>query len=270
MSDRYNISRLESIEHHGFAAVYHAAPTALGESGGIVHEIVNGMDCYAVRDHPKSIQWNHAVGLGRKSAASETDVDAVCEFFDLHGVQGAIAVTPDARPSDLSELLAARGFVPGYGWRKFVRDLSDPPQSNSDLRIEKIDHAYGPAFGMMQVVGFSTPQWFGGWLAEIPGLENWHCFMAFDAETPAATGALYVEGDTGWLTFGATLPDFRRRGAQSALLSRRIRYAGELGCALLVTETGEDPNEPEPSYRNILRAGFEKAYLRPNYVRTLD
>ena len=268
MRPAHDISRLESIEHHGFADIYRSAPTELVASGGIDFECVNGVDCFAVRGHPNSILWNHAAGLGREHAASESNVDIVCDFFERHGVQGAISLTPDAEPSDLSESLVARGFASGYAWRKFTRDVSDPPQRDSDLRIEKIDRSYGSAFGAMQVEGFSTPQWFGDWLAEIPGLDNWHCFMAFDGDTPAATGALYVEGNTGWLTFGATLSDFRRRGAQGALLSRRIGYAAELGCTLLVTETGEDPNEPEPSYRNILRAGFKKAYLRPNFVRS--
>ncbi len=264
------IDRLETIEHSGFADLYHAAPQALAEKYGIVHATIAGANCVSVRDRPDSILWNHAAGLGRGHAASEVDVDSVCDFFDRHDVQGAIALAPDAEPSELSEWLTARGFTSGYAWRKFKRDVSDAPESSSDLRIEKIDRSLGPAFGTIQVQGFSTPPWFADWLAEVPGRENWHCFMAFDGESPAAAGALYVEGDTGWLTFGATLPDFRRRGAQGALLSRRISYAAELGCTLLVTETGEDPNEPEPSYRNILRAGFKKAYLRPNYLRSPD
>jgi hypothetical protein len=36
---------------------------------------------------------------------------------------------------------------------------------------------------------------------------------------------------------------------------------------VVVTETGEIVDErPTISYRNILRAGFAPAYLRPNYV----
>ncbi len=47
----------------------------------------------------------------------------------------------------------------------------------------------------------------------------------------------------------------------------RIRDAIESGCTTLVTETGERiPLKPSNSYRNILRFGFEEAYLRPNYL----
>src|SRR5579859_489184 len=101
------------------------------------------------------------------------------------------------------------------------------------------------------------------WLARLPSLDGWHCFVAYDGEQPAAAGALYVVGKLAWLGIAATVPGFRRRGAQTALLAARIRRASELGCTLLVTETGEAVDgRPAGSYRNILRAGFEPRYLR--------
>jgi len=64
-----------------------------------------------------------------------------------------------------------------------------------------------------------------------------------------------------------TLPAFRRRGGQGAIMARRIRDAVQLGCRWVITETGEDlPDRPNPSYHNMLRAGFSLAYQRPNYL----
>jgi GNAT superfamily N-acetyltransferase len=63
------------------------------------------------------------------------------------------------------------------------------------------------------------------------------------------------------------LPALRGRGAQTALLRARIEAARELGCAVLVTETGEPAGrQPGASYRNIRRAGFEPAYVRQNHL----
>ena len=91
--------------------------------------------------------------------------------------------------------------------------------------------------------------------------------MAYDGALPAAGGAIHVYDDLAWIGIGATRPEFRRRGAQNAILAARIRRAAELGCTLLVTETGElVEDRPSNSYRNILRAGFEPQYLRANYV----
>jgi GNAT superfamily N-acetyltransferase len=72
-----------------------------------------------------------------------------------------------------------------------------------------------------------------------------------------------------WLGWGGTLPSYRGRGAQSAMLAARIEAARHLGCRRLVVETGPDSAEkPNPSYRNVERAGFRVAYLRENWVRT--
>ena len=43
--------------------------------------------------------------------------------------------------------------------------------------------------------------------------------------------------------------------------------AADMGCKNLYTMTGEAvPDDPQHSYSNILRAGFEEAYLRENWV----
>lgn len=74
-------------------------------------------------------------------------------------------------------------------------------------------------------------------------------------------------GDVGWLGFGATLESHRGQGSQSAIFARRIRAAADLGVKLLITETGEElPDRPNPSYRNMLRAGFRLAYPRQNWL----
>ena len=69
------------------------------------------------------------------------------------------------------------------------------------------------------------------------------------------------------LDFGATAPAFRQQGSQSALMAARIAHAASLGCHTLMTCTGEDvPGDPQHSYSNILRAGFEPTYLRENFA----
>ena len=92
--------------------------------------------------------------------------------------------------------------------------------------------------------------------------------LALAGDEPAAAAALHAQDGLGWLGFAATLPEFRHRGAQNALFAARFAKAVELSLELLVTETGELlPDRPSNSYRNILRNGFEEAYLRPNWVR---
>jgi GNAT superfamily N-acetyltransferase len=71
----------------------------------------------------------------------------------------------------------------------------------------------------------------------------------------------------GWLGIGATRPEHRRRGAQSALLAARIDVGLARGVAGFATETGRPlPGEPGPSFANIKRAGFRLVYDRPNWA----
>jgi hypothetical protein len=102
------------------------------------------------------------------------------------------------------------------------------------------------------------------------GREGWLHYVAWDDATPVAVAALLVRGNVGWLGVATTLPGYRRRGAQGALMTRRVRDGTELGCEWFVTETGKDlPDKPNPSYHNMIRSGFTVAYDRPNYMLPL-
>ena len=58
--------------------------------------------------------------------------------------------------------------------------------------------------------------------------------------TPGAAGALIVHEGVALFGGAATVPEFRRRGLQAALLEERMRYAVEHGCdlAMMVAEAG--------------------------------
>jgi GNAT superfamily N-acetyltransferase len=105
------------------------------------------------------------------------------------------------------------------------------------------------------------------WFTALVGRPNWQVWVAEREGAIVATGSLYVTDRYGWLGIGATLAEHRGGGAQSALLSARIRAAGESGCTLVTTETG-DPitDEKNQSFDNIRRAGFERVYSRVNYA----
>ena len=70
-----------------------------------------------------------------------------------------------------------------------------------------------------------------------------------------------------YLSFAGTLREHRGKGAQTALLAARIRRGAEFGCELAVTETGEQRgDQPDNSYRNILRAGFAEDAVTANWL----
>ena len=169
----------------------------------------------------------------------------------------------------LNALCAARGLTPHpRTWAKFIRDNRAAPVAATALAIREVGAGEGGAFGAAAAQGFGMPPVVGEWLAALAGRPRWRCFVGFDGDTPAAAGAVFIDGACAWLGIGATVGSHRKRGAQSALLAARINAAIAGGCTLLTTETGiPHGGEPAPSYANIQRAGFAVAYPRPNLRR---
>ncbi len=79
---------------------------------------------------------------------------------------------------------------------------------------------------------------------------------------PAGAGALKIAGRVAYLSTASTLPSFRNRGVQMALMKARLAEAVRLGCdlAAVVTSPGS------MSERNVHRAGFATAYARIRLV----
>jgi GNAT superfamily N-acetyltransferase len=179
----------------------------------------------------------------------------------------AISVSPRAQPPDIPAWLETRGLTHGKTLAKAWRAVETPPEVETDLRIEVIGPSEAPAWAAVQRAAWGMPAGLTPWFTSTVGRAGWLHLLGFDDETPVTAAALFVSADVGWLGFGATIPTHRRRGGHRALIARRIREAAGLGCSLLITETDADtPGEPNPSYHNLVRAGFRLAYLRPNYV----
>lgn len=247
--------RLELVEAAAFESLWTAA--------GLPTCRIAGGVCTAVPGAPENTMLNRVDALGLEGAVDATVLDEIDAFFRDNCVAYAIGVSPLAAPS-LTESLRERGFEDGYAWMKFGRRSSSPPEARTALRVvEPLDGAdfgrvVSEAYGMPAALGEAM---FGG----LPGRGGWTCFVAYDGDEPAGAAALYARDSAGWLGCAGTVERHRGKGAQGALLAARIGRAAELGLDVLATETGERvPGRPSNSYRNILRAGFEEAYLRPN------
>ncbi len=176
-------------------------------------------------------------------------------------------VVPDLAGPRCETLLARSGYEKYRGWMKFERDTEDVRPVKTDLSIREVDAELADGFADIVGPAFDFQPGFHPAIAALLQARDWRIFMSFDGETPAGTGGLFVRDGVGYLDFGATHPNFRRRGAQSGVLSARIQAARDAGCHAIVTMTGEAvPGEEQHSYRNIERAGFSASYLRENWI----
>jgi GNAT superfamily N-acetyltransferase len=238
---------LESAEYAALIDLFNASPDLC--------EVVEigGATCAALRRLGEARMFNRVLHL------SSTDpLDEIAAFYgatpwwvsDSHG---------------LGPELEKRGFVRDYSWMKFSRGVG-PREAQSDLQVVNVGSEGAGDFARAVVGGYEMPEWLLEFNERVVGRAGWSCYVAYDGDAPAGAGALFVHQGLGWLGFGATLPECRGRGAQSAILAARIEDARKQGCSTVVTETGElEEGRPSSSYRNILRAGFREAGVRPNY-----
>jgi hypothetical protein len=213
-------------------------------------------------------QFNHLSGLGLSSSPSDiAAMETAMARFHAAGLKNPFVQIPPGQEA-LEAHARGLGLTPyKRPWVKFHRAPENPPAVETDLVAERVDLSNAETFGQVVIAAFGMPAILTGWIAGLVGRPGWQCFLAYDGPRAVAGAALYVRGRTAWFGIGATLPDARRRGAQSALLARRIAAAGEAGATDLTVETGLPlPGEAGPSFANILRAGFLPAYERANWT----
>jgi len=217
------------------------------------------------------LAFNRAIGLGVGNVAVPGTIDALTDAFTIAGApRFMIQLCPDAQPATLRGWLEARGFTHHNNWVKLWRDVSPIEARPTDLRVEQIDRDRRTDFAHVLGTGFGFPESIAPWSGAAVGADGWRHYLAMDGDTPCGTGALFVRGEVGWLGMAATLATHRGRGSQGALIARRVSDAAKLGCRFVVVETAEEtPARPAPSYRNMIRFGFQVAYLRPNFVKVL-
>ena len=248
------MNRDERVMLQAYACLY---PDAVEIGGAIVLRSPSA---------PGSPMLNRIVGLGANEPATEETLDAALAAMG-DDVTCYVSVLPEARPREIATWLRARGLEPGWGWVSFRRGVHGPPVAETSLRLVEVGPREADAFARVVATGYGLPDDTVPWIAETPE-RGWACWLALEGDEPAAAAAVYVSDGAGYLGFAATLVEHRRKGAQGALLGARIRRARELGCDVVLTETGELRDDlPGNSYRNILRAGFEEVAVTANWLR---
>lgn len=258
----------EDIERAALADCHGAADEALRMSLRLDARAIGTAYVSAAGALPASaIVINRVLGLGLDAPASESTVKDLVAAYRRVGVSRYfVQIHPDAEPAELIRWLHSAGFEKARGWQKFSRGRDAVPEARTDLRIAEIGPERGSDFARIACDAFDLGNAAVPWLSRLVGRPSWHIFMSFDGDSPAGTGALFVKDRVAWTDFGATAPEFRKRGSQGALLAHRVRYALELGCERIFTCTGEAvEGDPQHSYANILRAGFKEDYVRDNY-----
>ncbi len=258
---------VEFGEANAWADLFRALPADLAKAWNARVDIIGSAIALVSREDHRTT-YRRVIGLGLREPAGRDAVKRLVQLYRDAGISDfAVQLSPAAQPTGLHQWLSDEGLRVAGGEVKFIRSAESAPATNTLLRIEQATGAEASEFARIagDVLGLSALLRTGH--AAVVGRNRWRHYIAYAGEKPVGTGALYVEDRVAWLGIDTTLPAYRGRGAQSALLARRIEDARALGCDRLTIETAEEtPSCPNPSYRNILRAGFRRVYFRPIYV----
>ncbi len=258
---------VESAEAKAWMNYYTCAPLEFALKYGVGVQRVGSAWVTMV---PGAHSWffNRINGLGLDAPATEQALDEAITALQSAGCeQYIVQLSPLAQPPRLADWLIARRFRYRNNWAKMYRGNDHAPSAHSDLRIECIGPEWADAFGNIVLTSFEMPAPLLPFMSCHVGKPGWLNYLGFDGDQPVCAASMFILDDVAWLGFAATRASHRGRGGQGALFARRIADGLQAGCKWFITETSEDtPEEPNPSYRNMLRAGFKLAYMRPNYI----
>jgi len=221
---------------------------------------------------------NRAVGLGMNGPVTAGDLDEVERFYQEVGALPQVDACPYADDS-LMALLGARGYTPLRFFSVLVKALpADVPAagdanttgvSEAAISVECVGASRGELWARVTAQAFTGRESVAADDTQLvmaraaAAQPEVRCYLARSGDTPVGVGALRLHEGCAIFFSAATMPAFRRRGVQAALVAARLAAAEEAGCDLAVAL----PLPGSDSERNLERAGFRSAYTRLVTVR---
>jgi GNAT superfamily N-acetyltransferase len=258
--DRSFAHRLELTDAHGGVAFARANADLFSESGATAEPFAGGWAIFAGVDSP--VTQAFALGLG--GPVEEDEIARMEDFFHSRGAATNVELCPYADIS-IVDIFRKRGYSLSEFSNVFVRELAPedaqlsfndavrvrhPESHEARLWAETVARGFMPEGElpqmMIDLMSTSLHSAVGAFfLAEIDG-------------QIAGGGVLTIHDGVASLGGASTLPAFRNRGAQTALLRARLAFAAAQGCDIVMVTTLPGST----SQRNVERQGFRVVYTR--------
>ena len=269
--------RIERAESAMSAAMVDALGRRSG--GGVLVEPVG--EGYAIYGGPGS-PFNKIIGAGLEGEAiDEAALDRAERVFREHGAVPRAEVSVLANPA-VFEAFHRRGYR--FETVEHVLGIALPASSAAVARegqaaVRSPAHGAEAVRAWMDVLvgGFAVPDATATGVSgdsfpedvlrdafsAFDGVQDFRRYLASVDGQVAGGGGMYMWQGVGILCGAATLPRFRRRGVQGALLRRRLEDAAAAGCTLAVVTTAPGSR----SQQNAHRHGFSLLYARAVLTR---
>ncbi|HSB11114.1 MAG TPA: GNAT family N-acetyltransferase [Blastocatellia bacterium] len=230
-------------------------------------EVAGGHAGFAGVDSPLT----QAFALGFNGPVRAADLERMEHFYQSRGSAVNVETCPLADPS-LLELLGQRGYRQIEESNVFAREIVEResnlwPDDSSGIRVRSPEERELDTYTELVAKSFFenveiTPEFLD--LFKNPFYAaGAHFFMAEVEGVPAGGAMMSIHRGVASLGGAGTLPEFRNRGVQTALILARLEVAAESGCDLAMVATGLDT----VSQRNVERRGFQMVYRRSKLIR---
>jgi len=252
--------RLEQTEAMGNAKFIEARVKAFPERGATWRRIGGTFAMFDAAGSPLT----QTFGLGMFQPVTSEDMDELESFFQERGADVFHEVSPLADPSAL-DFLNERHYQPieltSVMFRPITPDFRLHAARNADIAVRLIKDEEEELWAQTAADGWDEYPELRDFLLELGKVNAQSESLSFIAELKGkaiAAGALSINEDVALLAGASTIPEFRRNGAQLALLEDRLRYGAGHGCttAMIAARPGS------ASQRNAERHGFRIAYTR--------
>lgn len=261
----------DRVEAEAFFDFVSAADDVTRAALGVATTRVDGAAVIVIRNDSTGF-WTRALGLGYEQPITAATIDRIAGYFALQGRdRGTLVIDPNVLPADWPEICARHGITRQGTQVKCVADaetvLAARTSLDPALRVGPASkrHAREWSTVMCSVFGFPDPGMIELGMAAF-GDPAWRPFAVWEGDRIVATADLYAREGCAHMFGGATLPQARGRGAQTALLMARATAARNAGFRSLVAETGKPEGGTNPSLNNLLRLGFQPLYERPTWI----
>jgi len=258
LSDLALSRRLERAEGAANARFVEARARIHPESDACWIEVAGA---YAMFDGPRS-PCTQTFGLGLFQTSGAEDMARIEGFFGERGAPVMHEISPLADPAML-RVLGERGYRPVELSSVMYRPLDGRTSAaGGDVTVRLARQDERELWTRTAAEGWRDEVEFGDLIADlmevVAAREGAVDFLAEIDGQPVATAALAIHEGVALLAGSSTIPGWRRRGAQRALLAARLDHAARIGCdlAMICTAPGGE------SQRNSERAGFRIAYTR--------
>jgi GNAT superfamily N-acetyltransferase len=239
-----------------------------GTSAAVEH-IAGGAAIYCGPDSPVT----QAVGLGLNGPVTDDDMDRLENFYRTRSETVRVETCPLADASLIAQF-RKRGYQATEFSNVFAASLqpdglpaSFRPELPPDTSIEKISPDELDLWTLTVAEGFAETFPVTKEMLNVMKLfaqgPHTECYLALVEGKPAAGGTLAIRDGSAGLFGASTLPAFRNRGLQTALLQLRLERARAAGCDLAVSLA----RPGSASERNIARHGLQTLYTRIKFER---